>query len=162
MADDRRTRPRLAAALSLPAVAAVSLGFLLPVLWLARMSVNPTEPGGVLRDGWTAQHYAELVTDSFYAELTLASLQMSAVDLGDDFLCNGTKLWTTHAQEANWIFCLVRTSKESIPQKGITFLLIDMTSPGITVRPFTSTVLIPFGTFSFFRVPIALIFPFDI
>lgn len=78
MADDRRTRPRLAAALSLPAVAAVSLGFLLPVLWLARMSVNPTEPGGVLRDGWTAQHYVELVTDSFYAELTLASLQMSA------------------------------------------------------------------------------------
>ena len=78
MADDRRPPAALAATLSLPAIAAVSLGFLLPVLWLARMSVNPTEPGGVLRDGWTAQHYAELVTDSFYAELTLASLQMSA------------------------------------------------------------------------------------
>ncbi len=78
MADDRRPVAALAATLSLPAIAAVSLGFLLPVLWLARMSVNPTEPGGVLRDGWTAQHYAELVTDSFYAELALASLQMSA------------------------------------------------------------------------------------
>lgn len=75
MAGDRRA---LAATLSLPAIAAVSLGFLLPVLWLARMSLNPTEPGGVLRDGWTGAQYVELVTDSFYAELTLASLQMSA------------------------------------------------------------------------------------
>lgn len=79
MADDRRPVAALAATLSLPAIAAVSLGFLLPVLWLARMSVNPTEPGGVLRDGWTLQHgHTELFTDSFYAELTLASLQMSA------------------------------------------------------------------------------------
>lgn len=77
MADDRHARPMLAAGLSLPAIAAVSLGFLLPVLWLARMSLNPTEPGGVLRDGWTAAQYVELFTDSFYAELTLASLQMS-------------------------------------------------------------------------------------
>ena len=60
----------------------------------------------------------------------LASLQMSAADDGDDFVCNGHKLWTTHANVANWIFCLVRTSQEAIPQKGITFLLIDMTTPG--------------------------------
>jgi alkylation response protein AidB-like acyl-CoA dehydrogenase len=65
----------------------------------------------------------------------LASLQMSAVDDGDHFICNGHKLWTTHANVANWIFCLVRTSQEEIRQRGITFLLIDMTTPGIEVRP---------------------------
>ena len=65
----------------------------------------------------------------------LASLQMSAVEDGDDFICNGHKLWTTHANVANWIFCLVRTSNEEIRQKGITFLLIDMRTPGIEVRP---------------------------
>ncbi|HEY2358845.1 MAG TPA: acyl-CoA dehydrogenase family protein [Phenylobacterium sp.] len=65
----------------------------------------------------------------------LASLQMRAVDDGDDLICTGHKLWTTHANVANWIFCLVRTSQEAIPQRGITFLLIDMTSPGIEVRP---------------------------
>lgn len=65
----------------------------------------------------------------------LASLQMSAVADGDDFVCNGHKIWTTHAHVANWIFCLVRTSKEKIPQLGITFLLIDMKTPGVTVKP---------------------------
>ena len=65
----------------------------------------------------------------------LASLQMSAVEDGDDFVCSGHKLWTTHANAANWIFCLVRTSQEAIRQQGITFLLIDMASPGIEVRP---------------------------
>jgi alkylation response protein AidB-like acyl-CoA dehydrogenase len=68
----------------------------------------------------------------------LASLQMSAVEDGDDFVCNGHKLWTTHAAHANWIFCLVRTSREDIPQKGITFLLIDMTTPGVEVTPIIS------------------------
>lgn len=65
----------------------------------------------------------------------LASLQMSAVEDGDDLVCNGHKLWTTHANVANWIFCLVRTSREAIPQRGITFLLIDMTTPGVRVSP---------------------------
>ena len=65
----------------------------------------------------------------------LASLQMAAVDDGDHFVCTGHKLWTTHANVANWIFCLVRTSQERIPQQGITFLLIDMATPGIEVRP---------------------------
>ena len=68
----------------------------------------------------------------------LASLQMSAVSDGDDFICNGHKLWTTHANYANWMFCLVRSSQEDIPQKGITFLLIDMKSPGVEVRPIIS------------------------
>ncbi len=65
----------------------------------------------------------------------LASLRMSAVEDGEDFVCSGHKLWTTHADAANWIFCLVRTSQERIPQQGITFLLIDMTTPGVSVSP---------------------------
>lgn len=68
----------------------------------------------------------------------LASLQMSAVDDGDDFICNGSKIWTTHADLANWIFCLVRTAKETKPQLGITFLLIAMETPGIEVKPIIS------------------------
>jgi alkylation response protein AidB-like acyl-CoA dehydrogenase len=68
----------------------------------------------------------------------LASLQMSAREDGEDFICDGHKLWTTHANVANWIFCLVRTSKEAIPQRGITFLLIDMRTPGIEVQPIVS------------------------
>jgi alkylation response protein AidB-like acyl-CoA dehydrogenase len=68
----------------------------------------------------------------------LASLQMTAVADGDSLVCNGTKIWTTHAQQANWIFCLVRTAKETRPQQGITFLLIDLTSPGVAIRPIVS------------------------
>lgn len=65
----------------------------------------------------------------------LAALQMSAVEDGDDFVCSGHKLWTTFAHAANWIFCLVRTSREDIPQRGVTFVLIDMTTQGVEVRP---------------------------
>jgi alkylation response protein AidB-like acyl-CoA dehydrogenase len=68
----------------------------------------------------------------------LASLRMSAVADGDDFICNGHKIWTTHANRANWIFCLVRTSDEPVRQRGITFLLIDMATPGVEVRPIVS------------------------
>ncbi|MFD6455223.1 acyl-CoA dehydrogenase family protein, partial [Nocardia sp. NPDC060220] len=50
----------------------------------------------------------------------LASLTMAAVDDGEDFVCTGSKIWTTHATEANWIFCLVRTSREGKKQEGIT------------------------------------------
>ncbi len=68
----------------------------------------------------------------------LAALQMSARADGDDFICNGHKIWTTHANAADWIFCLVRTSQEKIRQLGITFILIDMTTPGVEVRPIIS------------------------
>lgn len=67
----------------------------------------------------------------------LASLQMSAVPDGDDFILNGSKIWTTHAQEANWIFCLVRTSSEGRKQQGITFILVPMDQDGVIVRPLT-------------------------
>jgi alkylation response protein AidB-like acyl-CoA dehydrogenase len=65
----------------------------------------------------------------------LASLQMSAREDGDDLICDGSKIWATHAHDANWIFCLVRTAREAKPQIGITFLLIDMHTPGISVQP---------------------------
>lgn len=68
----------------------------------------------------------------------LASLQMAANADGEHFVCNGSKIWTTHANEANWIFCLVRTARLDKPQQGITFLLIDMNSPGIEVNPIIS------------------------
>ena len=74
-----------------------------------------------------------------HAGSDLAPLSMSAVRDGDDFVCTGTKIWTTHANVANWIFCLVRTSTLARPQQGITFLLIPMDTPGITVRPIIMT-----------------------
>jgi alkylation response protein AidB-like acyl-CoA dehydrogenase len=65
----------------------------------------------------------------------LASLQCRAVRKGDKYVVNGTKMWTTHAHHANRIFCLVRTDTEVKRQAGISFLLMDMDQPGITVRP---------------------------
>ncbi|OUS30641.1 acyl-CoA dehydrogenase [Gammaproteobacteria bacterium 45_16_T64] len=65
----------------------------------------------------------------------LASLQTFAESDGDDYVVNGTKIWTTYAQYSNKMFCLVRTSREGKPQQGITFLLLDMDTPGITVEP---------------------------
>ncbi len=66
----------------------------------------------------------------------LASLRTSAVRDGEHFVVNGQKIWTTLAHCANWIFALVRTSRdEKVRQKGITVLLIDMTTPGVKVRP---------------------------
>lgn len=69
----------------------------------------------------------------------LAALSMAAVDDGDDLVCTGSKIWTTHASEANWMFALVRTSRNAKKQQGITFVLIDMTAPGIQVRPLVMT-----------------------
>src|SRR6476469_8100073 len=69
----------------------------------------------------------------------LAALSMAAVSDGDDLVCTGSKIWTTHAQEANWMFALVRTTRGPKKQQGITFVLIDMTSPGIEIRPLVMT-----------------------
>ncbi len=65
----------------------------------------------------------------------LAALQLAAVADGPDYVLSGSKIWTTHAHLANRMFCLVRTRRDGKPQAGITFLLLDMASPGITVRP---------------------------
>lgn len=69
----------------------------------------------------------------------LAALSMAAVGDGDDLVCTGGKIWTTHAREANWMFGLVRTSKGQKKQQGITFVLIDMRTPGIEIRPLVMT-----------------------
>ncbi|MCV7176358.1 acyl-CoA dehydrogenase family protein [Mycolicibacterium sphagni] len=69
----------------------------------------------------------------------LAALTMSATDDGDDLICTGSKIWTTHATEANWIFALVRTSRSAKKQQGITFVLIDMATAGIEIRPLVMT-----------------------
>ena len=81
-------------------------------------------------EDWWCQGYSEPGSGS-----DLASLQMKAEDKGDHFLCNGSKIWTTLAQYADWIFCLVRTNSDGKRQEGISFLLIDMKTPGITVDP---------------------------
>ena len=65
----------------------------------------------------------------------LAALQMKAERDSDHLICTGSKIWITHANVANWMFCLVRTSRGARKQQGITFLLIDMATPGIAVRP---------------------------
>lgn len=81
-------------------------------------------------DVWWCQGYSEPGSGS-----DLASLQMKAVRDGDHYVLNGSKIWTTYAQWAEWMFCLVRTSQEDRPQKGISFLLLEMNTPGITIRP---------------------------
>lgn len=81
-------------------------------------------------DDWWCQGYSEPGAGS-----DLASLRTEAVRDGDHYIVNGQKTWTTLGQYANMIFCLVRTSKEGKPQQGISFLLIDMDTPGVEVRP---------------------------
>ena len=118
-----------------PPLSPMGLGMCGPVLigygtaeqkahWLPRM---------IAGDDFWCQGYSETTSGS-----DLASLQMKAVREGDALVCSGHKIWTTHAQYANMCFCLVRTSKLAKPQQGITFLLIDMTVPGVTVTPILS------------------------
>ncbi len=87
-------------------------------------------PGIASGEVWWSQGYSEPGAGS-----DLASLKCKAELVGDHFVVNGQKTWTTLGQYGEWIFCLVRTSSEGKPQTGISFLLIDMKSPGITVRP---------------------------
>jgi alkylation response protein AidB-like acyl-CoA dehydrogenase len=82
-------------------------------------------------DDWWCQGYSEPGAGS-----DLASLKTRAERQGDHYIVNGQKTWTTLGQHADWIFCLVRTDPNAPkPQQGISFLLIDMKTPGITVRP---------------------------
>ena len=81
-------------------------------------------------DDYWCQGYSEPGSGS-----DLASLKTRAAKDGDDYVVNGSKIWTTHAHFADWMFCLVRTSDEPKRQDGITFLLIPMDTPGIEVRP---------------------------
>ena len=80
-------------------------------------------------DIWWCQGYSEPGSGS-----DLASLQMKAERDGEDYILNGSKIWTTHAQWADWMFCLVRTDNSGKPQNGISFLLLRMDTPGILVK----------------------------
>jgi alkylation response protein AidB-like acyl-CoA dehydrogenase len=87
-------------------------------------------PGILSGDDWWCQGYSEPGAGS-----DLASLRTKAVRNGEYYVVNGQKTWTTMAQYADWGFFLVRTDNDAKAQEGISFLLIDMKSPGVTVRP---------------------------
>ncbi|CAM4061309.1 acyl-CoA dehydrogenase family protein [Comamonas aquatilis] len=87
-------------------------------------------PGIASGEVWWSQGYSEPGSGS-----DLASVKTRAERVGNHYIVNGQKTWTTLGQYGEWIFCLVRTSNEGKPQTGISFLLIDMKSPGVTVRP---------------------------
>jgi alkylation response protein AidB-like acyl-CoA dehydrogenase len=121
-----------AALANAPRILPFGLSMLAPVLqkfgskeqcdhWLPRMLTG---------EDWWCQGYSEPGAGS-----DLASLKCRAVRDGDDYIVNGQKTWTTLGQHANMIFCLVRTNTEVKNQEGISFLLIDMNTPGIKVRP---------------------------
>ncbi|WP_141101992.1 acyl-CoA dehydrogenase family protein [Oceanicola sp. 22II-s10i] len=86
-------------------------------------------PGILSGDDWWCQGFSEPGSGS-----DLASLRTKAVLDGDAYVVNGQKIWTSHAQEADWMYTLVRTSNEGKKQAGITFVLIDIRSPGVTVK----------------------------
>jgi acyl-CoA dehydrogenase len=88
--------------------------------------IGPTVRGEVI---W-CQGYSEPGSGS-----DLASLQTRASEDGDDFIINGQKVWTSYADHSDWIFALVRSNSEGKKQEGITFILIDMESPGVSVNP---------------------------
>ena len=79
---------------------------------------------------WWCQGFSEPGAGS-----DLANLSTRAIRDGEDYIINGTKLWTSHAQHANWIMVLARTSQEERKQAGISFLLVDLEQPGVIVRP---------------------------
>lgn len=121
-----------AAAASAPRIVPFGLSMLAPVLqkfgsteqqdyWLPRILSG---------EDWWCQGYSEPGAGS-----DLASLKTTAAKDGDHYIVNGQKTWTTLGQHANMIFCLVRTDKDVKQQEGISFLLIDMDTPGIEVRP---------------------------
>jgi alkylation response protein AidB-like acyl-CoA dehydrogenase len=120
------------AATGAPPQIAFALRMVAPVLmsFATAAQQNYFLPRIIAGEDWWCQGYSEPGSGS-----DLASLRTSAVREGVHYRVNGQKTWNTLGQYADWIFCLVRTSSDARPQQGISFLLIDMKSPGITVRP---------------------------
>jgi len=118
-----------------PMVMPFSISMVGPVIYTFGTDEQKKQHLPGIMDGslWWCQGYSEPGSGS-----DLASLKTSAVRDGDHYIVNGQKIWTTNAHKADWIFALVRTDKECKPQQGISFLLIDMTSPGIEVKPIVS------------------------
>ncbi len=117
---------------SAPAVISFGLNMVGPVIIEFGNAAQKARflPRILASEDWWCQSYSEPGAGS-----DLASLKMRAIRNGDHYVVNGAKTWTTLAQYADMIFCLVRTSSTGKKQEGISFLLIDMHSPGVTVRP---------------------------
>ena len=115
-----------------PAIIPFGLGMVAPVIMKYGTEEQKAKylPDILDTNVWWCQGYSEPGAGS-----DLAALTTSAEYAGDNYLVNGAKIWTTFAQYADWIFCLVRTTKDMRKQQGISFLLIDMKTPGITVKP---------------------------
>ena len=118
-----------------PMIMPFSISMVGPVIYTFGTDEQKKQHLPGIMDGslWWCQGYSEPGSGS-----DLASLKTSAVRDGDNYVVNGQKIWTTNAHKADWIFALVRTDKECKPQQGISFLLIDMNSPGIEVKPIVS------------------------
>ncbi len=103
-----------------------------PVLYTFGTPEQQAQHLPAIRDSsvWWCQGYSEPGAGS-----DLAALQTQAENAGDHYLVNGQKIWTSFAHHADWMFCLVRTSREGRKQEGISFLLIDMKTPGVEVQP---------------------------
>jgi alkylation response protein AidB-like acyl-CoA dehydrogenase len=116
----------------MPTTLPFGLGMVGPVIYTFGSEAQKAKflPRILSGDDWWCQGYSEPGAGS-----DLASLRCRAVREGDHYVVNGQKTWTTLAQYADWIFCLVRTDLAAKPQEGISFILVDMKSPGITVKP---------------------------
>ena len=119
-------------AAGIPAVIPFGISMVAPVIYTFGNEEQKKKflPRILSSDDWWCQGYSEPGAGS-----DLAALSTSADLVDGEYLVNGHKVWTSYAQYADWIFCLVRTSKETRKQQGISFLLIDMKSPGIDVKP---------------------------
>jgi len=115
-----------------PRLISFGLKMIAPVLMAfgSRAQQERFLPKIMAAEEWWCQGYSEPGAGS-----DLASLKTRAVRDGEHYVVTGQKTWTTLGQHADWMFCLVRTDPEAKPQRGISFLLIDMKSPGVSLRP---------------------------
>ena len=116
-----------------PAIVPFGLGMVGPVIYTYgnEAQKNKFLPGILASDVWWCQGYSEPGSGS-----DLASLKMKAERVGNEYVLNGTKTWTTLGHMADWIFCLVRTSSDvARRQEGISFILVDMATEGVSVKP---------------------------
>ena len=116
-----------------PAIVPFGLGMVGPVIYTYGNEAQKKKflPGILASDVWWCQGYSEPGSGS-----DLASLKMKAERVGNEYVLNGTKTWTTLGHMADWIFCLVRTSSDvARRQEGISFILVDMATEGVSVKP---------------------------
>ena len=118
-----------------PMIMPFGIGMVGPVIYTYGTDEQKAQhlPGILDGSTWWCQGYSEPGSGS-----DLASLRTRAVRDGDEYVVSGQKIWTTNAHKSDWIFVLVRTDADSKPQQGITFLLVDMSTPGVEVKPIVS------------------------